>query len=453
MKIIIVGCGKVGETLANTLDAEGDDITVIDTDPEKVTKLSDQTDIMGIVGNGAVHAVQAEAGINEADLFIAVTGSDELNMLCCLIAKKGGRCRTIARIRNPEYVADSSFLQSELGLAMTINPEYIAASEIAKVLRFPSAMKVDTFAKGRVELLKFKLPEGCKLTDMTVKDVVAVLRCDVLICIIERGSEAFIPNGDSEFAEGDVISIVASPKNATEFFKKINYRLNPVKDVMIAGGGETGYYLGDILTKVGIDVKIIEKDRDRCDELCTSLPGIDVIHADATSREILNEYGIADTDGFVSLTNMDEENILLSLFAADSGKGKVVTKINRLEFDDVVKRLDLDTIIYPKNLTSDVIIRYVRAMKNTMGSNVETLYNVIKDKIEAAEFRITEGSPITDKPISQLVFKKNTLIAAILRGKKVMIPRGSDVIKAGDNVVIVSDIKALTDIKDILELR
>ncbi|MBQ5311013.1 MAG: Trk system potassium transporter TrkA [Oscillospiraceae bacterium] len=451
MKIIIVGCGKVGETLANTLDAEGDDITVIDIDPEKVMKLSGQTDIMGIVGNGAVHAVQAEAGIREADLFIAVTHSDELNILCCLIAKKGGRCRTIARIRNPEYVADSSFLQSELGLAMTINPEYIAASEIAKVLRFPSAMKVDTFAKGRVELLKFKLPEGCKLTDMTVRDVVGVLRCDVLICIIERGSEAFIPNGDSRFDEGDVISIIASPKNAVEFFKKINYRLNPVKDVMIAGGGETGYYLSGILSKVGIDVKIIERDRARCDELCTALPGVDIINADATSREVLNEYGIAETDGFVALTNMDEENILLSLFAADNGDAKVVTKINRLEFDDVVKRLDLDTIIYPKNLTSDVIIRYVRAMKNTMGSNVETLYNVIKDQIEAAEFRITEGSPITDKPIYELRFKKNTLIAAILRGKKVIIPRGSDVIKAGDNVVIVSDIKALTDIKDILE--
>ena len=451
MKIIIVGCGKVGETLANTLDAEGDDITVIDTDPEKVMKLSGQTDIMGIVGNGAVHAVQAEAGIREADLFIAVTHSDELNILCCLIAKKGGRCRTIARIRNPEYVADSSFLQSELGLAMTINPEYIAASEIAKVLRFPSAMKVDTFAKGRVELLKFKLPEGCKLTDMTVRDVVGVLRCDVLICIIERGSEAFIPNGDSRFDEGDVISIIASPKNAVEFFKKINYRLYPVKDVMIAGGGETGYYLSGILSKVGIDVKIIERDRARCDELCTALPGVDIINADATSRDVLNEYGIAETDSFVALTNMDEENILLSLFAADNGDAKVVTKINRLEFDDVVKRLDLDTIIYPKNLTSDVIIRYVRAMKNTMGSNVETLYNVIKDQIEAAEFRITEGSPITDKPIYELRFKKNTLIAAILRGKKVIIPRGSDVIKAGDNVVIVSDIKALTDIKDILE--
>lgn len=452
MDIIIVGCGKVGTALAVRLEKEGNRVTVIDIDDAKVNSVANASNVMGLTGNGAVHSVQVEAGIQSADLLIAVTGSDELNILCCITARKVGSCRTIARVRDPEYSAETSFLQSELGLAMTINPELTAAREIARILQFPSAMKIDTFADGKVELLKFKLPDNCRLEGMAIKEMTSALRSNVLVCIIERGDTAIIPNGDFVFCRSDIVSIVATHSSAKEFFKKINYRMNSVKDVMIAGCGEIGFYLTNILKRSGVSVKIIEKDKARCEKLSIALDNTVIINDDATSKDMLLEEGIEDMGGIVALTNMDEENILLSLFAIDSSKGKakVITKVNRLDFDDVIKRLPLDSIVYPKNLTTDMIIRYIRAMQNTIGSNVETLYNVFRDQIEAAEFRIAPGSPITDQELSKLRFKEHTLIAAILRRNKVIIPRGEDMIKAGDSVVVVTDLKKITDISDIL---
>ncbi|MCM1524867.1 MAG: Trk system potassium transporter TrkA [Ruminococcus sp.] len=451
MNIIIVGCGKVGQALAEQLNDEGNNITIIDLVASRVNDIAGRFDVMGVVGNGATHLVQQQADIEHADLLIAVTGSDELNLLCCLIAKKAGNCQTIARVRNPEYSIEAPFLKEELGLAMVINPEFAAAQEIARVLRFPSAIKIDTFAKGRVELLKFKLPEGCRLAGCAVKDMGGKFKCDVLVCTVERGNDAFIAKGDFVFEEKDVISIVASPRKANDFFRKIGYKINSVKDVMIVGGGEIAHYLCDILIRAGISVKIIEKSAARCDELCVQLPDATIINADAVDQNILLEEGLAGCGGFAALTNLDEENILLSLFAKSSGKGKLVTKINRIEFDDVIKRLDLDTIIYPKNLTSDMIVRYVRAMKNTIGSNVETLYNIIKGKVEAAEFIVKENSPIAGVPLMELKFKKNVLIAAVLRERRVIIPRGNDIIQPGDAVVVVSDLMQLHDITDILK--
>lgn len=451
MNIIIVGCGKVGQVLAEQLNEEGNNITVIDLSAAKVNAIAARCDVMGVVGNGATHLVQQEAGIRHADLLIAVTGSDELNLLCCLIAKKAGNCQTIARVRNPEYSTEAPYLKEELGLAMVINPEYAAAAEIARVLRFPSAIKIDTFAKGRVELLKFRLPEGSRLVNCSVKEIVTKFHCDVLVCTVERGDDAFIANGDFVFAEKDVISIVASPRNANDFFRKIDYKINSVKDVMIVGGGEITHYLCDMLLRSGISIKVIEKDEAKCEELCTKMPDITVINGDAVDQEILLEEGLANAGGFVALTNLDEENILLSLFAKNTGSGKLVTKINRIDFDDVIKRLDLDSIIYPKNITSDMIVRYVRAMKNTIGSNVETLYNIIKGKVEAAEFIVKENSPIAGIPLAELKFKDNVLIAAVLRDRKVIIPRGHDIIQPGDAVVIVSNLMALHDITDVLK--
>lgn len=451
MNIIIVGCGKVGKTLAENLNDEKNNITVIDCDEEKVNAISGSSDVMGVVGNGATHLVQQEAGISQADLLIAVTGSDELNLLCCLIAKKAGNCQTIARVRNPEYSREAPYLKEELGLAMVINPELAAAQEIARVLRFPSAIKIDTFAKGRVELLKFRLPENSRLAGCSVKEITTKLHCDVLVCTIERGDDAFIANGDFVFEERDIISIIASPRNANDFFRKINYKINSVKDVMIVGGGEITHYLCSILQKSGIGIKIIEKNAAKCDELCTQWPDITIINGDAADQKVLLEEGLAGCGAFVALTNLDEENILLSLYAQSVSKGKLVTKINRIDFDDVIKHLDLDSIIYPKNLTSDIIVRYVRAMKNTIGSNVETLYNIIKDKAEAAEFIIKEKSELTDTPLMNLKFKKNVLVAAILRDRKVIIPRGHDMLMQGDAVVIVSAMRQLHDITDILD--
>lgn len=450
MNIIIVGCGKVGQTLAEQLNEEGNNITVVDVSAQSVDETATKYDVMGVVGNGATHTVQEEAGIDNADLLIAVTGSDELNLLCCIIAKKAGNCRTIARVKNPIYSAEAPYLKDELGLAMVINPELATAQEISRVLRFPSAMKIETFAKGRVELVKFKLPETSPLVGMSVKDTVIKLHCDVLVCTVERGNEAYIANGDFVFEGKDVISIIASPRSAQEFFEKIDYKTQAVKNVIIAGGGDTTHYLCDILEKTGISVKVIEKRLERCKELCDKWSSTAIIHGDASDREILLEEGIERAGAFVTLTGIDEENILLSLYAKSVTDAKLVTKINRMDYDDIIRRLDLDSTVFPKSITSDIIVRYARAMKNTVGSNMETLYNVIKGKVEASEFIVRESSEITETPLSQLKFKDNILIAAILRGKKVIIPRGYDMILPGDAVVIVSGAMGLHDICDVL---
>ena len=450
MNIIIVGCGKVGQALAEQLSAEENDITVIDILAAKVNETTARYDVLGVTGNGATHAVQQEAGIKNADLLIAVTGSDELNLLCCLIAKKAGNCHTIARVRSPQYSSEAPYLKEELGLAMVINPEQAAAAEIARVLRFPSAIKIDTFARGRVELLKFKLPEDSPLAGLAVKEISTKLHCDVLVCTVERGDNAYIANGEFRFLDKDIISIIASPKNANTFFKQIHYKTNAVKDVMIVGSGNITHYLCESLNRSGFSIKVIEKDLQKCEELSEELEYVTVVNGDAVDQQVLLEEGIENAGGFVALTNLDEENILLSLFAKSVNKGKLVTKVNRIDFDDVIRHLELDTVIYPKNITSESIVRYVRAMKNTIGSNVETLYSIIKGKVDASEFIIRDNSPIVGKPLMELKLKKNVLVASIWRDRKVLIPRGGDSIQVGDSVVIVSSFP-LHDITDILE--
>lgn len=450
MNIIIVGCGKIGENLAEQLSEPGNNITVVDLSPERVREVSERCDVMGVVGNGATHATQLEAGIENADLLIAVTGSDELNLLCCLLAKKTGNCRTVARVESPEYNTETEYLKEELGLAMVINPKRTAAEEILRVLRFPSAMKIDTFARGRVELVKFRLPEQSPLVGMSVRDAVSTLHSDVLFCTVEREDAAYIAKGDFVFAGKDIISLIASPKNAADFFKKIAYRTHSVKNALIAGGGQITRYLCEMLNEDGIGVKILERRAEVCNELTARYPYATVIHGDAGDQETLLEEGVEGAGAFVALTNYDEENILLSLLAKRLGHGKLVTKINRFDFSDVIAHLDLDSIIYPKNVASDVIVRYVRAMKNTIGTSVETLYNIIPDRIEASEFVVKEGAPVIGKPLCELRLKNNVLIAAILRGKKVIIPRGQHSIEAGDHVVIVSEMMAMHDISDVL---
>ncbi len=452
MNIIIVGCGKVGEALAEQLNEEGSNITVVDMNAERVNDVSSKYDVMGVIGNGATHATLQEAGIDHSDLLIAVTGSDELNLLCCLIAKKAGNCQTIARVRSPEYSSEAPYLKDELGLAMVINPEYAAAAEIARVLRFPSAMKIDTFAKGRVEMMKFRLPENSPLVGCAVKELAGKFKCDVLICTVEREDGAFIANGNLVFEEKDVISLIATPRNASAFFKNIDYKMNSVKDIMIIGGGEVAYYLCKILKRSSnMSIKIIEKDHKRCEELSAELEYVRIIHGDAAEQALLMEEGLENVGGFVALTNLDEENIFLSLFAKRVSKGKLVTKINRIDFDDVIKHLDLDSIIYPKNITAETIARYVRAMKNTIGSNVETMYSIVKGQIEASEFSIREGSPVVGIPLAKLQLRDGVLIAAILRGKTVITPHGDDEIQPGDSVVIVSNQTEMQDISDILK--
>ena len=451
MDIIIVGCGKVGSTLAAKLNAEGNNVTIIDQDGDKVKALANKLDIMGVIGNGASRSVQKDAGVDKTDLLIAVTGNDELNLLSCLVAKKSSNCRTIARLKDPEYNMDAPYFKNELGLAMVINPELAAAKEIARVLNFPSAIKIETFAKGRVELLKFKLPAGSLLAGMSVKDVATKLRSSITFCTIERGDDVYIANGNFVFEEKDIISIIASPQKAKAFFKKINYQIQPIKDALIVGGGPITYYLCNLLEGAGISCTVVEKNSARCDELATEFEKVTIINADPSDEDVLREEGIAHTDAFVALTGLDEENILLSLFAKKSGSRKIITKINRIDFDDIVTHLDLDTMVYPKNITADTIVSYVRAMNNRRGSNIETVYNLIKGRVEAVEFTIGNGSPVVGKPLMELALKPGVLIATIQRGRTLIAPRGQDVIEPGDSVVVITKDMALTNIKDILK--
>lgn len=450
MKIIIVGCGRVGRNLAEKLNLDGNDITVIDTSRAKVENMVNRYDIMGVVGNGATHTIQREAGVAAADLLIAVTDSDELNLLCCIVAKKEGSCQTIARLKNPEYSKDAPYLKEELGLAMVINPEYAAAEEIARVLRFPSAIQIEQFAKGRVELIKFRINKDGALAGLTVREMMEKYHSDILVCTIERGEESYIPYGDSKFEEKDIVSIIATPKEANEFFKKIRYKGHSIKSALIVGGGVLTHYLCEILEQSGVDLKVIEKDYKICEELCTRWQKTDVINGNPADKELLMEEGLETAGAFVTLSDVDEENILLSLYAKDICEGKLITKINRSDYDSVVSRLDLDTVICPVSITSDEILRFVRATQNAMGSNVERLYNIIQDEVEACEFIVKENSPIAGKPLCELKFKKDVLVASISRGGEVIIPRGQDIIEAGDRVVIVSKLLGLQDITEVL---
>ena len=450
MKIIIVGCGKVGVTLADKLNGENHDIVLIDLNAEKLRAITDSIDVMGVAGNGAVYQTQIEAGIQEADLMIATTNSDELNMLCCLIAKKAGNCHTIARIRNPEYSSEIHYFQEELNLSLAINPELAAANEIAKLLRFPSAIKIDTFAKGRLELLKFRIPERSSLDGMKILEVGQKLRCNVLICVIERGRQVIIPDGNISLQVGDKISFIGSHKDSMDFFRKVGVATNGVQSVLIVGGGRVTYYLARLLQDTKIKLKIIERDLARCQELSELLPEAMIIHGDGSDQQLLLEEGISQADAFASLTGFDEENIMLSLYAATKSNAKLITKVNRIAFEDVIDSLNLGSIIYPKLITADSILQYVRAMQNSLGSNIETLYKIADDQVEALEFRVGKDAPMIGIPLEKLRLKRNLLVAGISRNRKSIMPRGKDTLEPGDSVIIVTANKGLKDLNDIL---
>lgn len=451
MKIIIVGCGKVGSTLAEQLYMEGHEITLIDRDVKLISSITNNIDVMGVVGNGAIYQTQMEAGIEETDLLIATTNSDELNMLCCLIAKKAGNCQTIARIRNPEYAAEVGFIREELNLSMAINPELAAAREISRLLKFPSAIKIDTFARGRVEILKFIIPEHSVLHQMKVYEVMPKLRCNVLICAVERGDDVMIPNGDFQLIEGDMVSFLAPPAESMKFFKAVGVINNSIKNAMLVGGGRITYYLAKMLRDVPIQLKIIEQDYERCRVLSEDLPHVMVIHGDGSNQQLLLEEGIRQTEAFASLTGFDEENIMLSLYAASQSKAKLITKVNRIAFEDVIHSMNLGSIIYPKLITAESILQYVRAMQNSLGSNVETLYKIVANRAEALEFRVGKDAPMIGIPLEELNLKDNLLIACINRNGTIITPRGKDVIKEHDTVIIVTTNTGLNDLKDILK--
>lgn len=452
MNIIVVGCGNVGKKIVEMLCLENEhNITVVDTRPTAINMLVNQYDVMGVLGSGTSLDTLTDAGVADADILIAVTASDEINLLTCLIARKSGHCQTIARVRNPEYGKEIQLFKEDLGLAMVINPERAAAAVIARNLRFPAAINIDTFAKGRVEILKFRISEDSVLNNIKIADIVGKLGCDVLVCGVERESETFIPHGDFTLLAGDYISVLVPLKTETAFFKKSGIKLGKVKNTIIVGGGETAVYLAKLLNESGIDVKIIERDEKRCDELCELLPQATIIHADGTDNRQLLEEGIEHTSSFVSLTNIDEENILLSMFARTVTDGKLITKINRIAYDDVINKLDLGTTICPKNITAENIVRFVRSKRNSMGSNIETMHRILNGKAEALEFRINENSPVANIPLHSLNVSKSALVACIHRNGKIIIPRGSDAMQSNDTVIVVTTAAGVNDITDILD--
>ena len=410
-------------------------------------------DVMGIVGNGASYSVQMEAGIESTDLLIAVTESDELNLLCCTVAKRVGNCAAIARVRNPDYSMEVTYLREKLGLAMIINPELEAAKEAARILYLPTALEVNSFAHGQAEMIKFKIPEGNTLDGMEISYLGKNIAPNILICAIERNGEVHIPSGKFKMEKGDIISFAATHKAAKKFLEDIGFKTNQVKNTMIIGGGKAAYYLAQQLINTGIQVKIIEQNKDRCEELSVLLPKAIIINGDGTDSELLKEEGIEYVESFVPLTGIDEENIMLTLHARQVSKAKVITKINRITFKDVISNLDLGSLIYPRIITSEAIIAYVRAKKASMNSNIETLYHMFDYRAEAIEFRVDKESTVTNISLVELQLKKNLLIAFINRNGSIFIPSGRDCIKVGDTVMIVTTHTGLNDIQDILSKK
>ncbi|MBQ8027957.1 MAG: Trk system potassium transporter TrkA [Clostridia bacterium] len=451
MNIIIVGCGKVGSTLAEQLDKEGHDITVIDIRPEAVRRVTDSADVMGIEGNGAVHSVLSEAGIQYADVFIAMTDSDELNLLACLIAKKSSTCHTIARVRNPDYVSENHFIKEKLGISMLVNPELEAANAMARLFSIPSAIEVDTFERGRIELLTTRLPSASPFVDCQIKDVLGRFSGKLLICAIERNNEVIIPDGNTFLRANDKISFICNRKESSNFFKKAKIECNSLRSVMIIGGGKISYYLAGKLCDYGFKIKIIEKDKERCEYLDSVFPGnVVVINGDGSDRKLLLEEDLYNTDGFAAITDFDEENVMLSFYINSNFNIKTVTKINKLDIEDMIDKLPIGSVVYPKNITAEMVISYIRALENSAGSNVQTLYNIVGGKAQALEFSVKTASKITDISLCDLNLKNNIIICCIVRNGKTIIPSGQDQLKIGDSVVVVTTNRNLGDLKDIL---
>jgi len=450
MKIIIAGDGKMGFSLAQNLSKEGHDITIIDNNPAALRNASNLLDVNCITGNGMDSETLLSAGVSSADLMIAVTAKDEINILCCLIARKLGAGNTIARVRDPQFSRNMSLLRQELGLSMQVNPELEAAMEVSRILRFPSALKVDFLARGRVEVVEVRLPDTSPLAGHPLKDFNA-RHIKVLICAVQRGDDIFIPNGDFVLEAGDIISITATPAEITAFFRAAGLlHQRKVRSVMIVGGGRTSYYLTKLLLESEMQVKIIERNRDRCKELASEYPRAMIIHGDGSDRETLQEENIDDTDAFVAMTGMDEENVVISMYANTRKVGKVITKINHIGFSEILDKTGIDCTITPHLLSTQQIVRYVRAMENSLGSRVESLVKLVDGQVEALEFHVQDtfrGSGIT---LKDLQLKKNILIASIIRKGRFIYPHGNDVIHTGDSVIVVTNLTGLDDLNDIL---
>ena len=440
MNIVVVGDGKVGYTLTASLSKEGHDVTVIDNRPDTLRNTTNELDVICIEGNGVSYAVQSEAGVQKADLLIAATSADEINMLACMVAKKLGAKHTIARVRDPQYQQQMFFLKEELGLSVVVNPEQSAASEISRLMRFVPAIKAEPFAKGRIDLVEFKVKENSPLDGVKI-----------LVCAARRGEEVFIPKGNFIIRSGDKLTILAAPAEISSFFRTVGTFQRKVRDVMVVGGGRIAYYLARQLIETGIHVKIIEKDEKRCNQLFDLLPKATILHGDGTDHELLSEEGLDKTDALIALTGIDEENIILSMYANSLNVDKVVTKVNNARLAEMLAPMGIESVISPKEIAANRIISYVRAMTNATGSNVEMLYRLADNKVEALEFRVRESSRCIGVPLKDMPIKDDVLVGAIIRGGTCIIPGGDDVIKAHDSVIVVTTMNGLHELDNILK--
>ncbi len=452
MKIIIVGCGKIGVTILQSLITEGHDVVAIDPNPDVISELSTLYDAMYVIGNGADSDILEEAGVSDAELFVAVTGHDEMNMLSCFLAKKLGAKHTIARIRTPEYNDKSlGFLKEQLEISMTLNPDSLAADELYNMLKLPGAANVDTFSRRSFEIIELKLKQDSPLDGMKLMDIRKRFDAKFLVCTVQRDEEIFIPNGNFMLKSGDRINITAQREEVLKLFGMLNLTQKPAKSVMIIGASRIAFYLARRLISTGSTVKIIEQHQDICEKFAAMLPQAIIIHGDGAKQELLLEEGLLDTDAFVTLTGMDEENILLAFFAASHNVPKVISKVNKNELVPIATSLGVDSIVSPIKIVSDIHTRYARVLENSIGSSVETLYKIADGKAEALEFIVSDEFAYCNIPLKELSIKSNTLIGGIIRGRKNMIPNGDDIIIPGDRVVIIAEGAKHTNLEDIIE--
>ncbi len=451
MKIIVVGCGKGGTSILASLVGEGNDVVAIDNYQSVIDEIGNIYDVMCVCGNGTDCETLEEAGVSKADLFVAITGSDEFNMLSCFMAARMGAKHTIARIRNPEYNDKSlGFIRQQLGLTVSVNPEWMAAKEIFNILKLPAVLSIERFSRGNLEMISLKLKSESILDGLTLIDLRREYKANYLVCAVQRGNEVYVPDGNFVLKSGDKIGLTASTGELQKLLKMLNLSQKSAKSVMILGASRTSYYLAKRLISSGTQVKIIDKDRTRCREFAEQLPEAVVIYGDCAEQELLLEEGINSVDSVVALTGSDELNILISIFAQSKNVKKVIAKVNRAELAEMAENLGLETIISPKKITSDVLARYARALQNTEGSNVETLYKLMDGSIEALEFNVSPDFTGANIPLKDLSIKPNVLIAGIIRGRKATLPTGADVIMPGDRVVVIAANNQLLDLSDIL---
>ncbi len=451
MRIIIVGCGKVGRTLIDRLTEDDHDITVIDENSDEIQDITDHYDVSGIAGNGASYSVQRDAGVEEADILIAVTASDELNLLCCLIAERAGHCEVLARVRTPEYLEEEDYLKERMGLAMIINPDRRAAEYIAKILFTPNALSVDSFAGGHADMISLKIPEGNKMVGKRLMDLEEDLLDTMLICAVERNREVTIPDGSFVLQAGDEIAFITQVKSARELLKRMGLRVKHVRNALLLGGGRTAYYLAKILEKAGVAATVVDKDPQRCAKMSAQLPRAVVINGDASNVDQLDQVGISMAEAVVAMTDKDEENILLALHTKKVSDAKLVTRVNRITFSKVIQELDLGSVVFPEYLTAEAITAYVRTKSAQMHSDIETLVDLFGSRVEAIEFYVGPNTKVTGTPLSELKLKDQVLITCINHEGQVIIPRGNDTICAGDTVIVVTGNGELNQINDILK--